>query len=90
MNHKQASVVQVGVVLEAFALLFPPIVTHTTAITGSAGFLATEYLKAHTFLFAWPGQEIDIGRLLCIFLLILVLTGSAVIGLRNRPGEPVG
>lgn len=89
MNSRQAFVLYVGVALETLALLFPPIRTSLVSVSGSFGWFLAEYgAEAHEFLFMWPGKSVDTGRLLCTFLLILVVTGGAVIALRNNISLP--
>ena len=86
MNDNQAFALGVGAVLEILVLIFPPTVTSIISISESTQSELADYVtKCHTFLFAWPGTAIvDVGRLLCFFLLILVLTTWAVVGLRDK------
>jgi len=85
MNNKQVLALYIGITLETLLLLFPPVETSLIAVSESLDRFVADYATVgHTFVFTWPGKPIDTGRLLCIFLLILVLTGGAVIGLRSR------
>ncbi len=91
MNDNQAFALGAGAVLEILVLISLLTVTSINSIFEIAELTLIDYIThCHTFLFAWPGASIDVGRLLCFFLLILVLTGWVVVGLRDKPARQTG
>ena len=88
MNSNQFFAVYIGMALKTLVLLFPPVETALISVSEPIDRLVADYATlGHTFLFAWPGKPIDTSRLLCSFLLVLVLTCWAIVVLRNRSAD---